>query len=225
MKVSELHTRAESTCYRSPLVVTARFAALEKEMKSQPKQSLQQPVPPTKPKFGEGHPQYFKISADGRTATRNGQKWDEWKFVCISPSFDSGKLYAPGIIQRPPLRLLCLHVGAHECKLKVLHESAVQLGIIPVSRATEDVHGSTVGQFLSLPYGIFWGVAKHGVKTNVTCKKGDFVTMQLDLDANTLTYLKNGSRIASPVNITHEPYYFALNAYGGAFRDGSVEIM
>lgn len=41
--------------------------------------------------FNKGHLQYFDVSNNGFTATRKAGGWG-WRYVCASPSLDSGAL-------------------------------------------------------------------------------------------------------------------------------------
>lgn len=111
-----------------------------------------------------------------------------------------------------------LHVGVQECVFHIDDSASggVLIGVIPVSKATyDDEEPYALGQFYNGFNGDIWTPSNDtDVDTGVDFEQGDVIAVTLDLDAEVVTFARNGETVpGAKVAIAHEPHYFAFSAW------------
>lgn len=109
-------------------------------------------------------------------------------------------------------------LGVHKMTFRIDSTNflvAMGLGVVPVAHSLcmgwygwlEGYELSTNGGYYAAseqPTADFGVAARYGT--------GDEVTVRLDLDANTVTFIKNGVDVGSPQDVPNEPYYFMFDS-------------
>lgn len=157
----------------------------------------------------------FDVSDDGATATRNSKGGYTYRFVCSSPSVHEGQAGCRSAIfmdTNPHTRLACGVLGIHEATFRMDKSVDMGVGVIPVSKASNTDDGAEVLGYMLDNDGWFYAKSSMCSQIVASYTKGDAITVRLDLDANTVAFLKDGELVISPQTIERDAYFFAFDA-------------
>lgn len=166
-------------------------------------------------RFGiSGDLAYFNVSDDGLTATRTIRRWG---FMCAVPSFNDGTERSHILCRDKTNGSRFFPTGAHKATFridKMSRNMLIALGVVPAAKAKALVTASTDVGYLYWSDGYSYARAQRGAKFGESYRPGDVITVRLDLNANIVSFGKNGVDVGSLRAIAPgDAYHFAVNFY------------
>lgn len=171
-------------------------------------------------RFGGGVA-FFDFSNNRMKATRNAKEYLYCRTACTAPSFSDGKKKVVVLlVDKATRKDGCCWVrctGVHEATFRIDNKQSflfwtswLGLGVAPAYKALST--GAPTVTYMYRSNGECYSSGSFAGNF-AGYDHGDLVAVRLDLDANTVAFLKNGAAVAPPKPIaTAEAYHFAFEA-------------